>query len=137
VGLFVCSASSANDWTVWDLDLIRLFKQNPIALAFLTGIFVCVLSSSAVADSRAPQRTAQIFDPPVLLNPHTWLYELVTFSRFPGAPKLVIRVPCLREDTEGGRQQSCAPQQIPKGELAGLYIDQNGSVGAPPPNHRR
>ncbi|HXM18538.1 MAG TPA: hypothetical protein VN934_06960 [Candidatus Tumulicola sp.] len=93
----------------------------------------------------------QVFDPPVEVKDSEWMTSLTTFSSFPGAPGLILRVPCFRKDLGNPPSPNpvlvlrpplqmpkfssvwCAAKQIPRGEWAGRYVEVNGEVIVPPP----
>jgi hypothetical protein len=86
------------------------------------------------------------FDPPVVLNEYNQLVKLITVTNLPGAPGLVMHVPCIRskispnnapwggELVAPGVLEGCPPQLIPSGTAKGAYVNQDGEIFAGPPN---
>jgi len=94
----------------------------------------------------------QVFDPPVEIEDSSWMISLTTVRRFPGAPGLILQVPCFSgylgvQPSPGPTriqtiamprprpryQSSCAPQRVPRGDDKGLYAMQDGYIVPPPP----
>lgn len=64
------------------------------------------------------------YDPPKHVATGEWLTREVYFSGFPGAPTLVLRMPCTRQ---------CRLPKITKGEWAGRFVSVDGEIITLPP----
>ena len=75
------------------------------------------------------------YDPPVLLGPNKWLFEVLYLSGFPGAPSAVVRIRCTRSnkvDPPHVSTEQCETQRLP-GTSRDLWVNKDGDVFSQPP----
>src|ERR1700688_647062 len=74
--------------------------------------------------------SVQDFSPGLKLDAKYWLVRIVTISKIPSSPGLIMRVPCTTDDPTAGstsghfyayRNLGCVPQPMPHGANYGLY----------------
>lgn len=104
-------------------------------------LIVCVsLEKASAANPGYATIKVEKFDPPVVLDNYNQLVELVTVRNLPGAPTLVLHVPCIRSKISpdnpmaAGRTvapgvvEGCNAQFIPSGLAKGEWVNQHGEI---------
>ena len=103
-----------------------------------------------VALGAQPQPHASVsmekFDPPAELDDYNAIIGIVTVTKIPGAPNLVLHILCIRSQQSpkntfswGGRVvgpgvvEGCGPVAIPSGPLAGKLVHEDGEILPGPP----
>jgi hypothetical protein len=113
-----------------------------LCLLLVGGLLASINTAGAAYQVTIENRT---YSPALVIDPRTWLVKIVTITRLPKSPGLVMHIPCLTSDSSAGElhkpgviSQSykdywCVPQVIPTGFYKGVFVDQNGQIMAKPP----
>jgi hypothetical protein len=117
-------------------------------IALMTLILAaCIIAGNIRVAADATHATVSVekFDPPAVLDNYNDLIEVVTVTNLPGAPGLVLHIPCLRSKMSQENQmgwagrivapgvvEGCNPQKIPSGSAAGQLVREDGEILPPP-----
>ncbi len=115
-------------------------------IAFMTLILTCMMlgNVTVAADATHATVTVEKFNPPAVLDNYNELVEVVTVTNLPGAPGLVLHIPCLRSKLSPDNQmgtgrvvapgvvEGCTAQEIPSGSAAGELVREDGEILPPP-----
>ncbi len=115
-----------------------------VIIILVTSIF---MPESVGADANYATVKVEKFDPPAAIDQYNDLIEVVTVTNLPGAPGLVMHIPCLRSSLSTknrmlamgrlvapGVVEGCTAQKIPRGSAAGELVKEDGLIFAPPPH---
>lgn len=109
-------------------------------LMFFTLMACVSLGKASAAYSDFATIKVEKFSPPGVLDNYNQLVELVTVTKLPGAPGLVLHVPCIRSKispdnpTAGGRTvapgvvEGCRWQLVPSSSAKGTYVKEDGEM---------
>lgn len=117
-------------------------------ITFVTLVLAAsIMPGNVIVAADAPQATVTVekFDPPAVLDNYNALVEVVTVTNLPGAPGLVLHIPCVRSKLSPENQmaagrivapgvvEGCRAQKIPSGSAAGELVREDGEILPPPP----
>jgi hypothetical protein len=118
-------------------------KLTTIAL-LITSLFMGVPVAIA-ADTPSASVSVEKFDPPAKLDDDNVIFEVVTVTKIPDTPNLVLHILCIRStacdtNTFGcigrvvspGVVEGCRAVTIPSGHFAGDLVEEDGTIHPPP-----
>jgi hypothetical protein len=109
-------------------------------------LLACIIPGNVTVAADATHATATVekFEPPAVLDDDNELLSITTITNLPGAPGLVLHVPCLRSKmtpdnamavgriVAPGVVEGCIAQKIPSGAAAGELVREDGEIFPPP-----
>ena len=117
------------------------------AIALLANLLIITGVGMAVA-ADAPSASVQVekFNPAAKLDDYNAIYEIVTVTKIPDTPNLVLHILCIRSIVSPkntflwagrvvapGVVEGCSPVEIPSGPFAGKLVHEDGQILPPPP----
>jgi hypothetical protein len=114
----------------------------------IVGFLVLGLGVALGAQAQPPHASVSMdkFDPPAELDDYNAVVGIVTVTKIPGAPNLVLHILCIRSEQSpkntlmwGGRViapgivEGCGTVEIPSGPLAGKLVHEDGEILPGPP----
>lgn len=117
------------------------------AIVLVANFLLMGVGVAIAADSSQASVHVEKFDPPADVDDYNAIYEIVTVTKIPGTPNLVLHILCIRSKespkntfTWAGRLvapgviEGCRDVEIPSGPLAGELVNPDGEIFPPPPH---
>ena len=137
---------SALAWPITALSLLAVGCVGNSDSARSSSTALPTVVTTFVSLPNGLQERTVSYDPPKWIEPNEWLTSESFFSGFPGAPSLVLRMPCVRTSLPPQAEplpkiapritvvQGCTAPKITQGTWAGLFVSRDGEVFTPPPH---